>query len=98
MQVLLVNVKESEELAKSWAIDRHQFTFPVLLDSAGQVAATYAPPDVLPDLPRHEVPIASNLIIDKQGKIQFYTLLDSRNFDAKLIELTKRLEQLMENQ
>jgi peroxiredoxin len=98
VQVLVVNVKESQDLAKSWAIDRHQFTFPVLLDSDGRVAATYAPPDVLPDLPRHEVPIASNLIIDKQGKIQFYTLLDSRNFDAKLIGLTKRLEELMEEE
>ena len=88
-------MKESQDLAKSWAIDRHQFTFPVLLDSDGQVAAAYAPPGVLPDLPRHEVPIASNLIIDKQGKIQFYTLLDSRNFDAKLIGLTKRLKELM---
>jgi peroxiredoxin len=98
VQVLIVNVKESQELAKSWAIDRHKFTFPVLLDLDGQVAATYAPPDVLPDLPRQEVPIASNLIIDQQGKIQFYTLLDSKNFDAKLIELTKRLEELMEKQ
>lgn len=95
---MVVNVKESQDLAKSWAIDRHQFSFPVLLDSDGQVAATYAPPDVLPDLPRHEVPVASNLIIDKQGKIQFYTLLDSRNFDAKLIALTKRLEELMEEE
>jgi peroxiredoxin len=98
VQVLVVNVKESQDLAKSWAIDRHHFSFPVLLDSDGRVAATYAPPDVLPDLPRHEVPIASNLIIDKQGKIQFYTLLDSRNFDAKLIGLTKRLEELMEEE
>ncbi len=87
---------ESKETAKSWAIDRHKFTFPVLLDLDGQAAVKYAPPGILPDLPRHEVPIASNLIIDKQGKIQFYTLLDSRNFDAKLIELTKRLEELVE--
>jgi peroxiredoxin len=77
-------------------LDRHKFTFPVLLDSDGQVAATYAPVGVLPDLPRHEVPIASNLIIDQQGKIQFYTLLDSQNFDAKLIALTKKLNQLIE--
>ncbi len=86
---------EKQETAKSWAIDRHQFTFPVLLDLNGEVAAKYAPSDILPDLPRHEVPIASNLVIDKQGKIQFYSLLDSKNFDAKLIELTKHLEDLM---
>jgi peroxiredoxin len=85
---------EKEETVKSWAIERHKFTFPVLLDTAGEVSARYAPDGVLPDLPRQEIPIASNLIVDKQGKIQFYSLLDSKNFDARLIELTKHLEQL----
>lgn len=97
VEVFIINVMENQETAKSWAIDRHQFSFPVLLDLDGQVATKYAPADILPDLPRHEVPIASNLIIDKQGTIQFYSLLDSKNFDAKLIELTQRLEQLMGN-
>jgi peroxiredoxin len=84
---LVIDVKETKETTKTWALDRHKFTFPVLLDLEGQVATKYAPPALLPDLPRHEVPIASNLIIDKEGKICFYTLLDSRNFDAKLVEL-----------
>ena len=55
---------------------------PVLLDLDGEVAVRYAPAGVLPDLPRDQVPIASNLIIDREGRIQFYTLLDSANFDA----------------
>ena len=71
------------------------FTFPVLLDEDGSVSASYAPEGLLPDLPRDQVPIASNLIIDKEGKIQFYSLLDSRNFDAKLIALQKRLDGLL---
>lgn len=95
VKVLIIDCMETPETAKSWAIDRHKFSFPVLLDSDGKVSAKYAPPDILPDLPRHEVPIASNLIVDKQGKIQFYSLLDSKNFDAKLTELNKQLEQLM---
>lgn len=95
VKVLIIDCMETPEVAKFWAIDRHKFSFPVLLDSDGKVSAKYAPADVLPDLPRHEVPIASNLIIDEQGKIIFYSLLDSKNFDAKLIELNKQLEQFM---
>jgi peroxiredoxin len=91
----VIDVKESKELTTSWAIDRHKFTFPVLLDLDGVVATKYAPSDVLPDLPRHEVPIASNIIIDKKGIILFYSLLDSKNFDAKLVELKKHLDQLI---
>jgi len=39
--------------------------------------------------------VAESLIIDPEGRIQFYTLLDSRNFDAKLIALQKRLDALL---
>lgn len=71
------------------------FTCPVLLDEDGTVSATYAPENVLPDLARDQVPIASNLIIDKDGKIQFYSLLDSVNFDARLIALQEKLDALL---
>ncbi len=67
----------------------------MLLDTHGQVSASYAPPAILPDLAREDVCIASNLLIDAKGKIQFFSLLDSRNFDSKLIALTKRLEELL---
>ena len=67
----------------------------MLLDEDGKVSASFAPPDVLPDLPRDQVPIASNLIIDDEGKIRFYSLLDSANFDAKLVQLRERLDRLL---
>ncbi len=95
VQVLIIDVKETDEVTAAWANDRHKFTFPVLLDRDGSVSASFAPKDVLPDLPRDEVPIASNLIIDPEGRIQFYSLLDSQNFDAKLIELKKVLDKLI---
>lgn len=66
-----------------------------MLDLDGKVAERYAPAGVQPDLPRDQVPIASNLIIDQQGKIQFFSLLDSANFDAKLVQVTARLEELL---
>ena len=94
VQVFIINVKESVEVATRWA-DKLKLTFPVLMDTDGKVAASYAPPDLLPDLARDEVSIASNLIIDPKGKIQFFSLLDTRSFDAKLIDLTKRLKELL---
>lgn len=71
------------------------FTIPVLLDTEGEVATRYAPPDAVPDLPRDQVPIGSNLIIDPEGNIAFNSLLDSMNFDAKLIALQARLDELL---
>lgn len=46
-------------------------------------------------LKRQEIAIAANLIIDPQGKIQFFSLLDSRNFDARLVGLKERLDGLL---
>ena len=66
-----------------------------LLDTDGKVSASFAPVGLLPELPRDQVPIGSNLIIDREGKIQFYTLLDTKNFDAKLVALREKLYSLM---
>lgn len=71
------------------------WTIPVLFDGEGEVATRYAPPDAVPDLPRDQVPIGSNLIIDRQGAIRFYSLLDSMHFDAKLVALKERLDELL---
>jgi len=59
------------------------------------VAASYVPPDLLPDLSRSEVAIGSNLIIDDKGIIQFFDLLNTTSFDAKLIKLQALLDKLL---
>ena len=84
-------------MAKGWA-QKHGFTFPVLLDVDGAAAARYPPADAVPDLPRHEVAIAGNLIIGPEGRIRFFTLLDSMNFDARLVALQARLDELLAEQ
>jgi peroxiredoxin len=81
-------------VAAGWA-EGQKFAFPVLNDSDGKVAESYAPAGAQPDLPRSQVVIASNLIIDPEGRIRFYTLLDSMNFDAKLMALQARLDELL---
>jgi len=82
-------------VAEGWAKGRG-FSFPVLLDLDGKATEPYAPPGVLPDLPRNQVPIAANLIIDREGRIRFYSLLDSANFDAKLVDLKAKLDEILD--
>jgi len=90
----VIDVGESKEKTAEYA-SRSKYTFPVLLDADGKVATSWAPAGVLPDLPRDQVPIASNLILDREGKIRFYSLLDTASFDARLVALTARLEELL---
>ena len=97
VQVLIIDVKEGRDLV-SQSLKRFNFSFPVLLDEDGKVAASYAPAGVLPDLARDEVVLASNLIIDREGKIRFYSLLNTTSFDAKLISARKKLDELLSQQ
>ena len=90
----MIDVLETPAATRTYA-ERSGFSFPVLLDADGAVTETYAPAGVLPDLPRNQVPIASNLIIDREGRIRFYSLLDSANFDARLIQLKGLLDELL---
>lgn len=92
--MLVVDVGEGRKKTKKWA-NASGFTFPVLLDEDGKAAASWAPDGVQPDLPRDQVPIASNVIVDRDGRIAFFSLLDSARFDAKLVSLTSRLEELL---
>jgi peroxiredoxin len=94
VQVLVIDVKESKPTVASWA-KRVKYSLPILLDASGKTSSSYAPAGVQPDLERDQVPIASNLIIDKEGRIRFYSLLDSVHFDAKLVALTAQLEELL---
>ena len=94
VQVFIVDVKEDKSLVEK-SLERFHFSFPVLLDDSGAVSAKYAPEGVQPALARHEVPIASNLIIDKEGKIRFYSLLNTASFDAKLTKLKQKLDELL---
>ena len=92
--VFIIDVKEEKELIEK-SFSRFNFSFPVLLDADGKVSASYAPEGVQPALQRDEVPLASNLIIDKEGKISFYSLLNTASFDAKLTDLKRKLDELI---
>ena len=94
VQVLIIDVKEEKSLVEK-SLERFHFSFPILLDEDGAISAKYAPEGVQPALARYEVPLASNLIIDKEGKIKFYSLLNTTNFDAQLTKLKQKLDELL---
>jgi len=94
VMVYIVDVKEDLTVVEK-LVDRFQFSFPVLLDGDGAVATKYAPEGVQPDLARDEVPLASNLVIDGEGKIRFYSLLNTMAFDAKLIKVRETVDRLL---
>ena len=94
VQVFIIDVKEGEDLVTK-SLQKFNFSFPVLLDKDGMVSAQYAPEGVQPDLARDEVSLASNLIIDKEGKIRFYSLLNTATFDAKLTKIKQKLDELL---
>ena len=98
VQVLIVDIKEPKRLVERTA-RKFGLTFPVLLDEDGAVAKRYAPPKtVQPDLGRDEVMVASNLLIDKEGRIRFFSVLDTARFDAKLVALRAVLDDLLAGQ
>lgn len=95
VQVLILDINEPQQLVARTA-RKFGFTFPVLLDEDGSVAKSYAPPkNVLPDLARDEVMVASNLLIDKEARIRFFSVLDTKQFDAKLVGLRAVLDQVL---
>ena len=95
VEVLIIDVKEPADLVQRVLVTRFDISFPVLLDSDGAVAASFAPADVLPDLARDDVMLASNLLIDPEGKVLYFSLLDTNDFDAKLIKLKSKLDELL---
>ena len=96
VQSLIVDIHEEKAPVSGFVI-KHHLTCPMALDTDGKVATRYAPPpDFVPDLKREEVMIASFMIIDKQGKIRFLSLNeDTAKFDARLVKLQARLDQLL---
>jgi peroxiredoxin len=94
VQVLIVDIKESKRVVARWA-GKASVTFPVLLDGDGTVATRYAPKDVQPDLARDEAMVAANLLIDREGRVRFFSVLDSARFDARLVGLRAVLDDLL---
>ncbi len=97
VNVVLVDVDEAEPAYRSY-VERDPIAFPVLRDEDGRVARAYAPPGAQPDLhDRSRVPIGASLVIDRDGTIQHYLLVDSVAFDAELDGAREMVDRLLDD-
>ncbi len=92
VQVLAVDVQEDKELVKKLR-DRFQWTFPVLLDSDGEVTKKFAPEKE--GLPPEVAIINSHFILDKDMNMRYYEYLNMERFDAHAQATIKKLEEIL---
>jgi peroxiredoxin len=94
VKVVAVDVKETDDAYRQY-LGRMAMPFPVLRDADGAVSTSYTPAKAQPGVvDRTQVVVTSKLVIDKHGKIRFFTLLDTQHFDAKLVHLRRVLDRV----
>ncbi len=95
VKILAVDIKEPDEgYAKYLA--RVSMPIPVLRDRTGDVVASYTPARAQPAVKdRAAVLVTSNLVIDAAGRIRFFTMVDTANFDAELVFVRRAVDDLL---
>ncbi len=96
VKVLVVNIEEEDEGYQTY-LGRHEMPMPVLRDATAQVVGGYIPPQAQPNITsdRWKVLVSSNLIIDPEGIIRYFTLVDTAHFDAELTHLRAAVDELL---
>src|SRR5579859_6333349 len=95
VRVLALDVKESDEAYRKY-VERVRMPFPVLRDPTGEVTTSYVPPGAQPAFKdRTSVLVTSNLVVDPEGRIVFFTLADTVHFDARLVHARKAIDGLL---
>jgi peroxiredoxin len=96
VRVLAVDIKE-DDAAYAKYMARVAMPIPVLRDRTGEVVASYTPDRAQPDVKdRATVLVTSNLVVDAQGKIRFFTMVDTAHFDAELVHVRRAVDGLLE--
>jgi peroxiredoxin len=95
VNVLAIDIKESDE-AYARYLARLPMPIPVLRDRAGDVVASYTPDRAQPAVKdRAAVLVTSNLVIDAEGRIRFFTMVDTAHFDADLVFVRQAVDDLL---
>lgn len=97
VKFLAIDVNEEEPDYKLY-LSRVAMPFPVLRDESGDVARSYAPSRAQPSFQdRSKVTVTSNLVIDAQGTIRFFGLVDTVSFDDRLVHVRRVIDRLAVN-
>jgi peroxiredoxin len=95
VKVLAIDIKESDEAYAKY-VTRVPMPIPVLRDRTGTVVASYTPDRAQPQVTdRAAVLVTSNLVIDTGGRIRFFTMVDTANFDAQLVFVRRAVDDLL---
>jgi peroxiredoxin len=95
VKVLAVDIKEADEGYARY-LARVPMPIPVLRDRTGEVVASYTPDRAQPAIKdRAAVLVTSNLVIDAGGRIRFFTMADTANFDADLVFVRRAVDDLL---
>jgi|HubBroStandDraft_1064217.scaffolds.fasta_scaffold38072_2 peroxiredoxin len=92
VKVVAVDIKEGDAGYRKY-VDRVKMPFPVLRDTTGDVTAAFTPDHAQPAIKdRSTVLVTSNLVVDPQGKIVFFTMVDTLHFDAHLVHVRRAID------
>ena len=95
MKVIAIGINEPEADYRAY-LARMPMHLPVLRDEGGKTALRFTPPGAQPEFKdRTKALVTSNLVIDPEGKIRFFTLVDTVHFDAKLVHVRHAVDRLL---
>ncbi|MFN7942865.1 MAG: redoxin domain-containing protein [Thermoanaerobaculia bacterium] len=95
VRTLGVVVADNEKGYKKY-LGRMAMPFPVLRDADDRVALAYAPQHAQPSFKdRRKVPVTANLVIDREGVIRHFALIDTAHFDAELTAVRAEVDRLL---
>jgi peroxiredoxin len=95
IKVVAVDVKEDDAGYRKY-LDRVPMPFPVARDTKGAVVLSYTPARAQPDIKdRGLVLITSNLVLDEEGRVAFFTMADTLHFDARLVHARRTIDGLL---
>src|SRR6202142_4485762 len=95
VRVLAIDIKEDDAGYKQY-LTKVKMPMPVLRDAAGGVTATYTPSRAQPSIKdRSTVLVTSNVVVDAEGKIRFFTMADTVHFDSRLVHARRAIDALL---
>jgi peroxiredoxin len=92
LQVICIDVKESAGIMHPF-VERYAWTFPVLLDDAGEVSMRFAP--VKEGLPPEVAIINAHFILDADGVVVYRDFLNMERFDARAAHVRAFLDEFL---
>jgi peroxiredoxin len=95
VRVIAIGIDEPEADYRAY-VARMPMDMPILRDEGGATAIRYTPPGAQPEIEdRKKVLVTSNLVIDRRGRIRFFTMVDTVHFDARLVHVRRAVDQLL---